>query len=133
MHFIALDIRRSDLGKLPLAAKEFLQMSKHLFIPQPGTFVDLRVLHIAFAEVPETDFYRSSENAPQNLRFSDVQKRFGIPPIGAMRGFLHPLAVLVEIINPPNPASFVDSHLRLSFLPFASRTGIVTSGSAAKR
>ncbi|MHB8411060.1 MAG: hypothetical protein ACYDDI_03840 [Candidatus Acidiferrales bacterium] len=125
MHFVALDIRRRDLGKLSFASKELFQVFQHLFIPQPGTFVDLRVLHVAFAEFAESDFYGPSENAPQNLRLSDVQKRFGITPVGAPRRFLDSFAVLVEIINPPNTTSFVDTHLRLSFLPFASRTGIV--------
>jgi hypothetical protein len=47
--------------------------------------------------------------------------------VGTVRRLLNSCAILIVIINPPNIASSVDSHIAALFLPFASRTCILAT------
>src|SRR5262249_37009283 len=116
-----------------LSSEKLFQVPVHLFISQPRPFVSLCMFLVAFAEFFEIDFYRPFEDAPKNFRLSNCEKCLGIALDGTVRRLLRSFSVLIVVVDPPNTASLIDSHVRLLFYPLpAARVFYAKAGRNAK-
>jgi hypothetical protein len=70
-------------------------------------------------------------NPTQDFRLSDSQQLFGLAPNGTLRRLLDPLSAWIVLVDPVDVPSFVDTHMRPTFLPFVSRALIVPAVYAA--
>jgi hypothetical protein len=85
------------------------------------------MFHVTLTEFSERNFNGLSVNPAQDFRLSERQQIFGITSIGTVRRLLDSISILVVEINRVLLPSFVNAHLQLAFLPFASRARILRS------